>query len=390
MQVAPQAEFSPLAPEVLADPYPTYRRLRETAPVTWDPGLSSWLLTRHGDCVRALKDYETFASDWRRAGQETPSALLSVQTLDPPDHDPVRRLLLDAFQHQDLRALGQAIDAHVTSQITALDDEFDLVADFAAPFASWVIAEFLGVPEPDRAWFVEVSETLVRGMDSGLVPEAYEPSLKAREELSALAHSWLSGDIEVRPSGVVGYIAANSATYGVDPLVTGNAIRALLHAGYESSGRFISNAIAALLDLPEKLKAIDGFPIDRVVDELARYDGPVQAESRATVTETVIGDQTINAGDVLIILVGAANRDPEVFDSPEDLNLGRRPNPHLGFGRGIHSCLGAGLATLEARSVVTTLRRLTPNLSKTAPGERRPNATLRGWATLPVAKGGRD
>ncbi|MFI8961830.1 cytochrome P450 [Streptomyces sp. NPDC053493] len=380
-------------PDVLRDPYPAYATLRETTPVFWHEPLGSWVLTRHADCLAVLTDSARFASDWRRAGEDIPAPLLSVQTLDPPEHTAIRHLLLDGFRAQDRHALHERLDHQVKELLAELAGRpsFDLVGELAEPLALRFVTAFLGVPAPDLDWFVPMSRTVVDGMDAGLWPEKHEPAVAARAELAAYAGGWLADPPE---HGLIGYVAAHADDSGVDPAVLRNSLRAVLHAGYESASRLLGNAAAALLTTPGALEDFRAAGPATAVDELVRYDAPVQADARVCVTDTELAGVTLKAGDPVTLLLGAANHDPLRFARPTELRLDRAPNPHLGFGRGAHACLGASMAIRLAGSVLGTLATDHPGARAVAEPHHRRNLTLRGLdrfeVTLRPATGEED
>ncbi|MEV5973345.1 cytochrome P450 [Streptomyces sp. NPDC051921] len=377
-QTAPADPIKGLArPDVLPDPYPAYAELRETTPVLWHEPLGSWVLTRHADCLAVLTDSARFASDWRRAGEDVPAPLLSVQTLDPPEHTAIRHLLLDGFRAQDRHALHERLDHEVKELLgeLAARPSFDLVGELAEPLALRFVTAFLGVPAPDLDWFVPMSRTVVDGMDAGLWPEKHEPAVAARAELAAYAGGWLADPPE---TGLIAYVAAHADDSGVDPAVLRNSLRAVLHAGYESASRLLGNAAKALLTTPGALDALRTAGRATAVDELVRFDAPVQADARVCVADTELGGVTIKAGDPVTLLLGAANHDPLRFAHPTELRLDRAPNPHLGFGRGAHACLGASMAIRLAGSVLGTLATDHPRAQAVAEPHHRRNLTLRG------------
>ncbi|MFF5970697.1 cytochrome P450 [Streptomyces sp. NPDC012769] len=375
------AEADPLLrlarPDVLRNPYPAYAELRENTPAFWHETLGSWVLTRHADCLAVLTDSARFASDWRRAGEDIPEPLLSVQTLDPPEHTAVRHLLLDGFRAQDRHALHERLGHQVRELLADLArrPSFDLVGELAEPIALRFVTDFLGVPAPDLDRFVPMSRTVVDGMDAGLWPEKHEPAVTARAELAAYAGGWLADPPE---RGLIAYVAAHADASGVEPAVLRNSLRAVLHAGYESASRLLGNAAAALLTTPGALAAFRAAGPATAVDELVRHDAPVQADARVCVTDTDIAGVTVKAGEPVTLLLGAANHDPLRFARPSELRLDRAPNPHLGFGRGAHACLGASMAIRLAGSVLGTLATDHPAARAVAEPHHRRNLTLRG------------
>lgn len=378
--------FNPLDPAVLADPFPVYRRLRENHPVYWHDEIRSWILTRHADCVQVLRDAELFSTDFRRIGIPTPPTLLSLQTLDPPDQTPLRHLALDAVRAQNLDALRAELAAYADALLDELAEResFDFIRDFADAFTLKTITRFLGTEPPATgATFDQYNNDLDHSMDAQLDPDAVEPGARAREHFNALVRSWLA---DPPAEGVLGYVAEHLDGAGVpvdDVLV--NSVRAFFHAGFEVPSRFLGNAVNALLGAPDawaSLTAGRARP-DTAIEELLRYVGPVQALARACTADTVVGGTKIPAGDVVTTLLGAANRDPLQFADPETIRLDRKPNPHISFGRGAHSCLGLNLARIEAHVALTALLRR-PHLRIIGAPVVRPNGTLRGLSALPV------
>ncbi len=169
------------------DPYPLYAELRRASPVCWSDLIGSWVLTRFEDCLAVLRDPSSFASDWRRIGEHVPEPMLSIQSLDPPEHTGIRRLLVDAVRSLDYRALEDAIADQVRSRLAKLCDHgpFDYISEFAAPLALETITIVLGCPPVDPAWFFPVSQVVVDGMDAGIWPERGEPAVAARAELAS-------------------------------------------------------------------------------------------------------------------------------------------------------------------------------------------------------------
>jgi cytochrome P450 len=364
-------------PDILRDPYPAYAWLREHQPVFWYEPLGSWMLTRYADCVAVLRDSVRFAADWRRIGESTPPQAVSVQTLDPPEHTEVRRLLMEALRSQDTAAIERMV-AERTQELlarAARRSSFDFVTEFAQPLALSTITGFLGVPKPDEEWFLPVADAIADGMDAGLWPERAEPAMKARAELAELTDGWLAGP---RRPGIVGFIAERIAGSGIDRTVVANTVRVLLHAGYTSSSKLLALAVAALMDAPGGLgtlwRAADPA---LAVEELVRHTSPVQAMARACVADVAFGDTTVRAGEAVTLLLGAADRDPARFPDPDTLRLDRHPNPHLGFGRGAHSCLGSSFAALQARTALSLLAENHPAARPAGPPAYRRNLTLR-------------
>jgi cytochrome P450 len=380
--------FDPLDPEVLADPYPAYGRLRETDPVYWHQQLNSWVLTRYADCGYVLENSDIFANDFRRIGIPTPGPILNLQTLDPPEQTPLRQFATNALHSQDLGKLELNIGRRADELLDGLAhrDSFDFVRDFADPFTLGTISRLVGV-EPskqDEQW-TRMNDDLDRSMDSKLVPDSEEAGLEARAKFSALVDSWLRAG---STDGIVGFIVQHQDEAGVSREILVNSLRAFWHAGFEVPSRFLGNAVATLLKHPHAVSAMrSAETVDTAVNELVRYSGPVHALSRACTRDVQLGEKQIRNGEIVIALIAAGNRDPEQFADPEELRLDRYPNQHLGFGRGAHSCLGAQVARMEARIALSKLVQRFPEMHATAASRMRANATLRGPAILPMTLG---
>ncbi|MEU2603370.1 cytochrome P450 [Streptomyces albus] len=378
--------YDPLAPEVIAAPHVAYRRLREHQRVYWHEQLDSWVLTGYAECREVLGDTSSFGSDFRRVGEDIPDAQLSVQTLDPPAHGAIRHLLVSALHarsHTEVTGTAARLAATRMAGLRNAGRPVDLVGEFARPLALRTMCDFLGVTAPDGPWFEEMSNAIVRSMDAGLDPSRAAPGNKARAELSRMVAEWLE---TAGPGGFLG--AARSARErnpGVPMAVLANSLRAVLHAGYESVSRLLGNALARLVaepGLPARAAAEER--LDALVDELLRLEGPVQADARVCVAERELAGRRIRRGEVLVLMLGAADRDPEVFPEPDSIDLTRRRGVHLAFGRGAHACLGKGLATMQLRAVLEQLIEAELEFAPAGPAEYERTATLRGLRTLPV------
>jgi cytochrome P450 len=376
--------YDPLAPDVLADPYPVYAQLRASGAVRWHTKLASWLVTEHAACCEVLRRTDLFGSDFRRIGEQLPGSALSIQLLDPPDHTPVRHLFAAAVRARAFRVLSDDIGriARRHMEATLGPEPFDFITRVARPVAVDTVTYVLGVPTPDGEEFEAVSNAIVRSMDGGLDPSRVEPGRQARRRLSEMVDDWTA---TARGDGMLAYVAANRERYGVRADVATNSVRAVLHAGYESASRLLGNAAATLVRRPEAYAALhDPDLLDDTVEEFVRYDAPVQADARACVTDTVLAGCPVRRGDVVVLLLGAANRDPAAFEDPDAFVPARRPNRHLGFGLGAHACLGAQLARIELAAVLRAVAGTGRTLALAGAPEQEPTATLRGLRGLPV------
>ena len=381
MTEALEIEFNTLDPALAADPYPAYERLREGGRLLWTnfmggrvqrivpaeemmPGV--WILTRYDECMAFLRD-ERISSDPMRSqlfkmlvttmlgGEDSPSVKLARNLLlfmDPPDHTRVRALANAAFSRKAVEELRPRI-TKLVDELLSGRDEIDLVGDFAYPLPVTVIAEMLGVPLSDREMFSRWSRELVdlfgtedispeatqRGNDAILAMNDYFTELAA-EHRRHPQDDLLTAFVEVEDQG---------ERLSHEELLATCLI--LLIAGHETTANLIGLGTLALLRHPDVLARLRDDPslVSGAVDELLRYDSPVQFTARTTLEPVEINGTTIPEAERVLVLLASANRDPERFTDPDRLIPERSPNPHLSFGGGIHFCLGAPLARLEAR-----------------------------------------
>lgn len=374
-----------LTPRGLRDPESVWSAVRRRDRVWRSEVLDSWVVADHATCAAVLLDAGRFCSDWRRIGDDVPPSALSVQTLDPPAHTAARKLLVAAFRARDWQGFARRVDDRVRARLDAVArrPSFDFMADFAAPLALEAVTDLLGADPPDTASFAGPSSAIVDSMDYALRPETATPGRRARAELAELTGGWLAHPTR---DGMIAFLAAHRDDR-VDEGVLRNSLRVVLHSGYESASRLLGNALLACLDEPGTLERFaDGVP-DAALQELVRLAGPVQAEARGCVADTELAGRPIRAGETVTVLLGAANRDPDVFREPGALRFDRVPNPHLGFGRGPHACPGSTLALVLARAVLTAAARDHRGLRLVAEPVFRRNATLRGLERLVVATG---
>ncbi|MFD8745486.1 cytochrome P450 [Streptomyces sp. NPDC059616] len=379
-------DYDPLSPAAINDPYPIYSKLRESSPIFWSRRMNSWVLTRYRDCLPLLTDADTFASDWTRAGHEETGSAASLQELDPPEHTPVRRLFTVAMRNQRLDRIGSHIRDladGIISRRSRSSVSFDFTAEVARPVALLGVCELLGIERPPVRSFAALADAMTRGMDAGLLPEVLAPALAARTELNRQIAGWFDA-CDTR--GLLGEVLAGAQGAGVSQEAVWNSARVLFLAGFSTAVGAAANAALALATHPDALEQVRGSDVLRSgVDEFMRFDGPVQGTTRACVQETRIGDVTIMRGDLVMALLGSANRDPEQFQNPDDIVLTREPNRHLALGWGIHGCSGAILARIMIRALLESLTQTRGRLALAGAPERLPRATLRYPDRLPLS-----
>ncbi len=390
--------FNPMDPDFIADPYPTYHRLRAEDPVHHSP-LGFWVLTRYDDVVAALRDArlekEAIAGfvAARLGNTPTPVASMSMLDRDPPDHTRLRGLVSKAFTPRVVEGLRPRIQAIVDALLARAADagRIDLIEDFAYPIPVAVICEMLGVPLADQETFKGWGQDLARGLDAILAPPdsgIMERSNAARRGLAEYFRALIAERRKAPRSDLLSaLIAAEEAgdMLTEDELLTTCIL--LLIAGHETTVNLIGNGTLTLLRHPGELRRLRENPglIGTAVEELLRFDGPVQRTARVPSVDVTIGGHTIEAGEMVMPFIGAADRDPAQFPDPDRLDLGRTDNRHIAFGWGIHFCLGAPLARIEGQMAIASLVQRFPKLAlATDRPDYRLSLTLRGLATLPV------
>jgi len=391
--------FNPMAPEFVEDPYPTYRRLREEDPVHQSP-LGFWVLTRYEDVVTSLRDPRMVkepiaAFVAARFGLPAPPTGMGLSMLDrdPPDHTRLRGLVSKAFTPRVIEQLRPHIQGIVNRLLDKVEGEpgMDLIEQFAYPLPVIVICEMLGVPVADHERFKGWGLDIARGLDAILLPPdspVAERSMHARHALAAYFRELIAERRAApRDDMLSGLIAAEEAG---DKLTEDELLATcilLLVAGHETTVNLIGNGTLALLRHPEQRKRLQEDPglITTAVEELLRFDGPVQRTARIPSEDVTFGGKTIGKGEMVMPFIGAADRDPRQFPDPDRLDLGRTDNRHIAFGWGIHFCIGAPLARVEGQIAINTLLKRQPKLALGGTPQHRQSLTLRGLTTLPVA-----
>jgi hypothetical protein len=397
--------WNPFLPAFRADPYPTYRALRSQAPVYRHPVFRSWVLTRYADVEAVLRD-PGFSVDrtklplfrllrWARRDESDFARAVerNLLMLDPPAHTRLRGLVSRAFTPRAVERLRPRIEAIAAELLerAAGCGELELVRDLAYPLPVTVIAELLGVPAADHERFKRWSDELTALLDPLQARGGMRRARAAFEELSAYFRAVLAERRREPRDDLVGALAAvEDGGDRLSEIELLSLCMLLLGAGHETTTNLIGNAVVALLRHPGERKRLQDDPglAESAVEELLRFDSPVQVTDRVAREPREIGGRRIRPGQLVGLVLGAANRDPEAFPEPDRLDLGRRENRHLAFGQGAHFCLGAQLARLEARVALARLFERFPDLRGDPERvEWRRSIVLRGPLRVPLALG---
>jgi pimeloyl-[acyl-carrier protein] synthase len=391
--------FHLLNPDVLGDPYPLYNRLRTEQPVFWDPYMHAWVVTRYSDVIRVLRDFS--AERIRTAEQLTvmdmselnPMARIMVKQMlfmDPPGHKRIRSLAAAAFTPQKVEALRSHIRDIVRDFLGRVKDgaSTDVIANLAEPLPCIVTAGMFGVPIEDhrqlKVWSQDFAEMLGNfEHDVDCVPRI----LKSTEDMTAYFRAAMRKE-NLRPDGLVSSLA-NAEINGdrlTEEEVIANCIITLI-GGQETTTNLIASGTLTLLRNPDQLAKLRAnlSLIPSAVEELLRYESPVQHTARIAPEDVVVNGQQIRKGQAVIAVMAAANRDPERFPDPDRLDVAREDNRHVAFGWGAHTCFGGPLARLESQIAFEEMLKTFPQWSlEPVPLVWRTNLGIRGLTSLQV------
>jgi cytochrome P450 len=394
-------QFDPFSADFFNGAYDTYRRLRDEAPVYYSEKWDFWALTRYDDVAPATKDHETFSSakgatlDMVKAHDDAIPVPKVIISMDPPEHQKMRRLVSNVFTPRAIAALEDMVHEKVHERIDALNPEsFDVVADFSALFPNEVITTMLGVPKEDRdqirLWLDlllerhpgEIAVTKA-GYDASVKTGVYYYELvqkrRAKPEDDMISRLI---ETEIERDGVVEKLT--------DVDITGFATM-LGGAGAETVTKLVGNAMVAFADFPDQWRKLrdDRSKIPAAVEELLRYEAPSQYQVRTATRDVTYYGTTIPAGSAVLLVTGSATRDERMFDDPDrlDIDRERKMGFNLAFGYGIHSCLGAALARMESRIALNALLDCLPEYEVERDGLRRvAMSNVCGWSNVPVRK----
>jgi cytochrome P450 len=396
----------------IQDPYPIYSYLREHEPVRWNPMFNCYMLTKYDDVNTAFSDHHRFSSDiWSRGPevlgfngedeisqslrQIIPFLALNLQGMDPPGHTRQRTLMTKTFTPRMIESFRPTVQKLVDELIDArmADGRMDLVGDLAYPLPSNVILDLLGIPRSGRPYIKASSEAINEFVATVLFtgPTVWPRLAGVFADVKAYLKS-LIAERRAHPGDDLLSHMVQAEEHG-DMLSEDEIIIAtnfLLFAGHETTANLIGVGMYYLMKYPEQMEQLRADPskMPAAVEELLRYVSPVHTLARRTLQEVTIRGVTIPENSSIYLLVGSANRDAEKFPDPEHLDINRQPTRTLGFGYGIHYCLGAALARLESQVAFETILRRLPALRITVETPLfRPNYSLRGLVSLPVVFG---
>lgn len=397
-------EYRPNDPEVLANPFPLYARMRDADPAHWSPVLKAWVLTRYEDVKRVCLDTAGMSSDRLRPFFATlPSAeaariadLIRYLTRwmvfrDPPEHTRLRRLAAKVFNVRSIQALRPRIEAITGDLLDGLQarPEFDFIGEFAGPLPALVIMDMLGVPRSELPRLKRLSDEMALFIGSARdSPDKYRRAEAATTEMAALFRELIASRMsKPQPDLLTDLVRVED---GGDRLTDDELVATcvlLLFAGHETTTHHIANGLRALLQFPDELHKLRQDPTlaAAAVEELLRFDGPIGAQVRIVQAPQALHGKDFKAGERVFLLMNAANRDPRAFADPDRLDLRRSGVPHLTFGFGAHICLGFPLARLEGQIALPAVLRRWRRLEIAAPQlEWLDSMVLRGTKALPV------
>ncbi|KOG30690.1 cytochrome P450 [Streptomyces resistomycificus] len=397
------AAFDPWDPAFVADPYPAYAELRERGRVQYFEPTGQWLVSHHADVSALLRDrrlgrtyqHRFTHEDFGRTAPPTahePFHVLNdhgMLDLEPPDHTRIRRLVSKAFTPRTVERLKPYVHGLADELVSALVEAGggDLLTDVAEPLPVAVIAEMLGIPEGDRAplrpWSADICGMYELSPSEDVAAKAVRASVEFSDYLRALIAERRK---EPGDDLISGLIAAHDEGDRLTEQEMISTCVLLLNAGHEATVNATVNGWWALFRNPDQLAALRADPslVPSAIEELMRYDTPLQLFERWVLDDIEIDGTAIPRGAEIAMLFGSANHDPEVFRDPERLDLTREDNPHISFSAGIHYCIGAPLARIELAASMRALLEKAPTLGLAAEPQRKPNFVIRGLEGLSV------
>lgn len=363
-------EFDPFDPALAEDPYPVYAQLRQQQPV-YRSAAGYWVLFRHAECSEVMldrrfghgspsrKDLGSWSDGLDSASARTERYPVFFAAMDPPDHTRLRRAAAQWFTPRAMDRLAPRIQRITDTLVTtALEKgEAELLSEVGVPLSLGVLEEILGIPATDREQFQVWVNHFIRGLDPSWTKTEQESAqrVRAQQEMADYFHELVARRRRQPGTDLISVLAAPDSQLSEDEIY-GTCVL-LLVTGFESTTQLVGNGMHALLRHPGELARLRANPglMETAVEELLRWAPPAAYTLRTALCDTELGGHRIAERERLLVLILAANRDPEMFANPDDLDLTRDPNPHLSFGGGIHHCLGAPLTRIEGRIMLGTL-----------------------------------
>ncbi len=389
-------------PALLDDPYPLLAQWRAAGPMLRS-GEGRWVATTHAAVSAVLRNRALgrLWTDWEPAEQMEPFNTLHRHQLmenEPPEHTRMRRLLAGAFARGHVERMAPRIETLADAMLDDLEADLregrpvDLLARYAEPMPVFVIADLLGVPREDHVRLRDWSQAIVHMYEQGVGDDVRAAAVQASSEFAAYVRDvvalrraepgedLVSDLIAEREEGA----GAPAGGFSDDELVA--TVVLLLNAGHEASVNVFGNGVHALLSHPDQQVRVTGGEVSAAtaLEELIRFDAPLQMFERTATKDVDVAGVTVRAGETVACLMGSANRDPAAFEAADTFDVGRDPNPHVGFGMGLHFCLGAPLARVELEITVRRLLDRFPTIALHGAAPRRPTWVLRGYESLEV------
>ncbi|MBX6378141.1 MAG: cytochrome P450 [Clostridia bacterium] len=396
-------------PELIQNPHPYFHRLREQDPVHWNETWRGWMLTKYDDVALALRDHHRFSVDkirpffqhldddrQQRYGPLFDFLAKWIVFHDPPDHTRMRLVVNKFFTPKSVQVYRDVITATSRWLLDQMEQHgwatVDVIREYAYPLPIILIAEVLGVPPEDRDRIKHWSDEMMLVVGGALTrAERHERAQRAALEMQDYLAQKLSERRRQPRQDIISALlpSVDEGSLSAEELLANLVF--FLFAGHETTTSLIGNGILCLAQHPEELARIQAHPelMGSAVEEVLRYEGPVKALVRRAATDFVLRGKTIRAGDRVLTLLAAANRDPERFPDPDRFDVGRDPNPHLGFGHGVHHCLGAPLARLAGKIAIDAFFRRFPHVElATDAVEWHGTLLTRNLKSLPVTVAG--
>lgn len=366
------AYFNPSRPSYIADPYPALARLREEAPVYRSDELDAWIVTSYDGCVTVLQDYETYSSEVANAPGRLGDRVRAVKRrsvlgdapriaqVDPPAHHRLRAVVARAFTPRQVETMRPAIEAHVAALLDVVErgQPFDLMAGLCEPLPAAIVSAQMGAPEADRAQVLAWARALMQTEGADLSPERRREAQAARDGLLDYLGRVSAGETGDPESLIAVMARAGTAEERLELPELLALVIDLSLAGNDNTSNLVGNAFLSLAAHPDQEALLRERPalLAGAIEETLRYDSPQQAAVRVVRRDTALGRERLKAGQVVITMLGAANRDPGVFEDPDRFDVTREPGArHLAFGLGPHFCIGAPIARMAGKAALSAL-----------------------------------